>query len=191
MAEDSIIVVSGLPRSGTSLMMQMLQSGGIKLLTDNTRAADENNPRGYWEYGAVKNLPNENSFLEKAQGKAVKVISHLLPYLPSGYIYHILFMRRNLDEIILSQNKMLKSLKAKTDGEKPEDIKTALLRHLQTVHFWLQDQKNIRFLYIDHHSIITGPEAEAKRIAAFLHRDLNIPAMAAAIDPSLYRAISR
>ena len=190
MAENSIIVVSGLPRSGTSLMMQMLQAGGIELFTDNRRVADESNPRGYLENEAVKNLAKDSSFLQKAQGKVVKVISHLLPYLPSGFTYHILFMRRKLDEIILSQNKMLRRLEISTDGEKPEDIKPALLRHLQEVHSWLQCQKNMHLSYIDYQAVIADPEPEARRIAAFLHRDLNIAAMVAAVDPSLYRTKS-
>src|SRR5262245_34520180 len=102
-----IVVVSGLPRSGTSLMMQMLQAGGMPLLTDDLRPADTNNPKGYWEYEPVKRLQQDNTWMHKAEGKAVKVISVLLQYLPPQHTYKIIFMQRPMQEVLASQTVML------------------------------------------------------------------------------------
>src|SRR5262249_58261695 len=102
-----IVIVSGLPRSGTSLMMQMLQAGGMPLLTDALRPADADNPNGYWEYEPVKRLQQDNSWIPKAEGKAVKVVSALLPYLPPQHTYKIIFMQRPLQEVMASQTVML------------------------------------------------------------------------------------
>ncbi len=105
--KDPIIVVSGLPRSGTSLMMQMLDKGGIPIFSDNTRAADESNPKGYYEHEAVKRLARDKKWLPQATGKAVKIISHLLPHLPAKYNYKVICMLRDLSEVVRSQHKML------------------------------------------------------------------------------------
>ncbi len=183
-----IIVVSGLPRAGTSLLMQMLYAGGMEIVTDRERPPDENNPRGYFEYEAVKNLARDNSFMVKAQGKAIKIISHLLVYLPKHFTYHILFMRRNLDEIIISQNKMLKNLPGLKEESNADQIKRGFLQHLQEIHFWLQKQNNIRFLYLDYSSIIGQPQTEAARIVDFLKYPLAIQKMSAVVEPSLYRS---
>ena len=104
---SAVVVVSGLPRSGTSLMMQMLEAGGVPILTDGERACDADNPKGYYEYEPVKALQNGDSdWLDKAEGKAVKVISFLLRHLPQKHRYRVVFMNRNLDEVLASQEKM-------------------------------------------------------------------------------------
>ena len=191
MYNNPITVVSGLPRSGTSLLMQMLFAGGMEIYSDQKRPADENNPRGYYEHETVKNLHKNASFLQEVQGKAVKIISSLLMYLPQSFQYNILFLRRNLDEIILSQNIMLEKLNAKVDNENPEEIKKEFLRHLHAVHLWLQQQENVRFIYVDHSSIINEPGRTAEYITEFLQIDLDIPKMTAVVDLSLYRTKSR
>ncbi|HGY54962.1 MAG TPA: sulfotransferase family protein [Caldithrix abyssi] len=188
MNQMTITIVSGLPRSGTSLLMQMLRAGGMELLTDRHRLPDENNPRGYFEYEAVKNISNDNTFLEEARGKAIKIISHLLAYLPERYYYNILFMRRNIDEVILSQNKMLKKLNAPYQEENAEHIKQDFIKHLHKIHIWMRQQDNVRFLYIDHRRILNQPHTEAARIVHFLQLDLDTQKMATVIDPSLYRS---
>ena len=191
MYNNPITVVSGLPRSGTSLLMQMLFAGGMEIYSDQKRPADENNPRGYYEHETVKNLHKNASFLQEVQGKAVKIISSHLMYLPQSFQYNILFLRRNLDEIILSQNIMLEKLNAKVDNENPEEIKKEFLRHLHAVHLWLQQQENVRFIYVDHSSIINEPGRTAEYITEFLQIDLDIPKMTAVVDLSLYRTKSR
>src|SRR5215813_2579369 len=103
-----IIVVSGLPRSGTSMMMKMLAAGGLPVLVDAIRAADDDNPNGYFEFEPVKQLADgQNEWLTEAGGKVVKIISALLEYLPKSYHYKIIFMERELKEILASQQKML------------------------------------------------------------------------------------
>ncbi|MBN1216588.1 MAG: hypothetical protein JXA99_14260, partial [Candidatus Lokiarchaeota archaeon] len=106
--KDKLVVVSGIPRSGTSLIMQILQAGGLDILSDHKREADKNNPKGYLELESVKNLSNDNSCLINQTGKAVKVISHLLKFLPKNQKYKIIFINRDVNEIIKSQQKMLK-----------------------------------------------------------------------------------
>src|SRR5262245_15575927 len=105
-----IIVVSGLPRSGTSLMMQMLDNGGIEVVTDNVRAADTDNPRGYYELEKVKRVKQDASWLPQARGKAFKMVSQLLYDLPASERYLVVFMERDFDEMLLSQEKMLQRL---------------------------------------------------------------------------------
>ena len=103
-----IVIVSGLPRSGTSMMMKMLEAGGIPLLTDSIRQADEDNPKGYYEFERAKKLPDgDTAWLKEARGKAVKIIAALLMELPQGYTYQVLFMHRNIQEVLASQSKML------------------------------------------------------------------------------------
>src|SRR5438067_12425110 len=108
--DSEIIIVSGLPRSGTSLMMQMLQRGGVEIVTDDVRTADVDNPRGYYELEKVKKIKQDASWLPQARGKAFKMVSQLLYDLPGGETYRIIFMQRNLDEVLLSQDKMLERL---------------------------------------------------------------------------------
>ena len=110
-----ITIVSGLPRSGTSMMMQMLKQGGIEILTDKIRQNDVNNPRGYYELEKVKELPKDNTWLPEAEGKGVKIIVQLLQYLLPGFEYRIIFMQRDIKEILRSQKKMLENL-----GKNPE-----------------------------------------------------------------------
>jgi len=105
-----ITVVSGIPRSGTSLMMQMMSAGGMPVLTDGQRSADDNNPRGYFELESVKSLARNQDVLTQADGKVVKVISSLLPSLPKDFEYRVVFMCRPLEEVVSSQNRMLERL---------------------------------------------------------------------------------
>ena len=108
--DQEIIVVSGLPRSGTSLMMQMLAAGGVEVVTDHVRTADTDNPRGYYEFELVKKIKQDASWLPEARGKAVKMVSQLLYDLPAGEKYRIIFLERDLDEVLVSQEKMLERL---------------------------------------------------------------------------------
>jgi hypothetical protein len=184
MAEE-IIVVSGLPRSGTSLMMQMLASGGFEVLTDNLRTADVDNPRGYFEFERVKKLKEDTSWLPQARGKAVKLVSQLLFDLPADERYRIVFMQRDLDEMLTSQEKMLQRLGR--EAAPREDIKRAFSKHLQRLHGWLDQQPNMSVLRMPYTELLTDPDAAVHRVVEFLGGPLDASAMVRAVDPSLYR----
>jgi len=181
-----ITVVSGLPRSGTSLIMQMLEKGGLELLTDNVRKADESNPRGYFEYEKVKTLQRVASWLAEADGKAVKIIAQLLKYLPHTYDYKVIFIERNIDEVLQSQEKMLNTL-----GRKPQSNNDILAktfrRQITDTKKWFEGQHNISALFISYNDAIFQQKKIAEDINTFLGLDLNIDAMENAVDRSLYR----
>jgi hypothetical protein len=182
-----IVVVSGLPRSGTSLMMQMLQAGGIPLLIDDLRPPDADNPNGYWEYEPVKRLQQDNSWLPKAEGKAVKVISALLQYLPPQHTYKIVFMQRPLPEILASQTVMLERRGAQSGKVDDTTLGTVFAQHLDHTEHWLAMQKHMAVLPVHYHETLADPEATAARVAQFLNLPLTIEAMARAVDPRLHR----
>ena len=141
---EPVIVVSGLPRSGTSMLMKMLEAGGVQVFTDGIRQADEDNPRGYFELEKVKNLQKQTdrSWLREARGKAVKVISQLLPELPPENTYKVLFINRNLHEVIASQNKMLLRRGEKVDPASDERMRGLFEKHLEKTKSWLTRTNN-------------------------------------------------
>ena len=182
-----IIVVSGLPRSGTSLMVQMLQAAGIPLLIDDHRPSDENNPKGYFEFEPVKSLATDASWLPLAEGKAVKIISHLLPHLPDHFQYKIIFMNRDLEEIIRSQNKMLDRF-GKTKGKLSEaQLVERYALHLHQIHQWLKQQPNISFADISFNNLIQSPQDEWQKVQDLLNIDASLHQIMPIIDPQLYR----
>jgi hypothetical protein len=182
---SEIIIVSGLPRSGTSLMMQMLHAGGVHVLTDGERAADTDNPRGYFEFERVKQTKRDQSWLPVARGLAVKMISQLLYDLPATEQYRVLFLERDMDEVLRSQEKMLQRLGKPVPQR--EQISRAFTAHLEKLHAWLAEQRHMPVLRVPYAALVERPEEEARRIAAFLGRELSIAKMAAAVDPALYR----
>ena len=184
----TIIVVSGLPRSGTSMMMKMLEAGGIPPLTDRRREADQDNPEGYYEFERVKQIDKgDTAWLAQAEGKAVKVISALLQHLPREYHYRVLFMERHLPEILSSQQKML--VRRGEDAEETDDEKLMRLftKHLQQVRGWLAEQNNFDVLYLHYSDILADPEAMASAVNDFLVPALDVEKMAHIVDPTLYR----
>lgn len=181
-----ITVVSGLPRSGTSLVMQMLAAGGFPVLSDGVRTADDDNPRGYLEFERVKSLERDQSWLAEADGKAVKIISFLLPKLPAQFEYRVIFLRRNLHEVIKSQETML-ARRGQPPGPPADVMKTHFERHLKTVDEWLDKQPNFRVLNCEYGDLIKESRAEAEKIAAFLEQPLDMNAMLAAVEPGLHR----
>lgn len=182
--ENEIIVVSGLPRSGTSLMMQMLDKGGIAVVTDHVRTADADNPRGYYELERVKALKRDASWLPELEGKAVKIISQLLYELPSNHRYRVIFMERDLDEVIPSQRKMLERL-GRAGASGPE-IKRQFAQHLDRLREWLAGQPYLDVLYVRYEDVVERPEQEAGRVAAFVGGGADPARMADAVDHSLY-----
>jgi hypothetical protein len=187
MENDFITIVSGLPRSGTSLMMQMLAAGGLPPLTDELRPPDENNPRGYLEFEGVKKLRTDQTWLPQARGHAVKIIHLLLRELPVDrrFQYRVLFVRRPLEEVIASQGAML-ARAGKTSAD-PAVLSTIYQSQLTQVEHWLAVQACFETRSFDYHRILKEPLAVAQEVASFLARDLDVVAMAEAIDPSLYR----
>lgn len=186
---DEIIIVSGLPRSGTSLMMQMLDRGGIPVVTDGRRSADVDNPRGYYEYEAVKRVKRDASWLPSIRGRAVKAVSQLLYDFPATERYRIIFMERDMVEMLRSQEKMLGRLgraAAPTD-----QIEESYRIHLERLFAWLDEQPHMRRLVVQYNALMADPRSEAARIDAFLHGGLDLQKMVAAVDPSLYRNRAR
>ncbi|MCB0189539.1 MAG: sulfotransferase domain-containing protein [Caldilineaceae bacterium] len=186
---QGIVVVSGLPRSGTSLMMSMLAAGGLPLVTDHLRAADEDNPQGYYEYERVKRLEKGDvAWLAQAQGKAVKVISALLSHLPVQYTYQVIFMARPLAEILASQRKMLARRQPNAvDAVDDDEMALLLQNHLEETQSWLARQSNMTTLYIPYQDLLATPHAQVARIGAFVPTQLDLAAMAAVVEPALYR----
>lgn len=185
---DTIIVVSGLPRSGTSMMMKMLESAGLKILTDQLRKADESNPKGYYEYERVKKLKEgEFDWLPEARGKVVKIISALLEYLPNQYTYKIIFMRRNMDEILSSQRQMLLRDGQQADQAADEKLARLYQEHLDKVETWLAQQPNMECLSISYNETIGNPEETISRVNTFLGGSLDEKRMSQAVDKNLYR----
>lgn len=179
----TITIVSGLPRSGTSMMMQMLQAGGLEIMTDNLRADDENNPKGYMEFDPVKRLRQDNSWLPQAEGKTVKVIAQLLQYLPNNFTYKIIFMQREMTEVLISQQKML----GKSTTAYPTALANTFARELNRTESWLAGQPNMDVLYVNYADVIAQPEEQAENTMAFLGAELDIAGMTAVVDKSLYR----
>jgi len=183
--DAEIIIVSGLPRSGTSLMMQMLASGGLETVTDNIRTADTDNPRGYYELEKVKKIKDDASWLPGTRGKAFKMVSQLLFDLPPSERYRIIFMERDLDEMLVSQEAMLQR---RNRAPAPRDeIKRAFMKHLERLRDWLVEQPNMDVLYVKYAALIERPEEQAGRVSEFLRGKADAKAMAAAVDPALYR----
>ena len=182
---SDIIIVSGLPRSGTSLMMQMLDKGGLPVVTDNIRTADTDNPRGYYEYEQVKKIKSDASWLPATRGKAFKMISQLLYDLPQTEHYRVIFMERDMDEMLRSQDKMLERLGRK--GAPHDQIKISYLLHVEKLRDWLRQQKNIEVLYLSYNDLVERAQEQAERVRAFLGGKASVEGMVQAVDHSLYR----
>jgi hypothetical protein len=183
--EKEIIIVSGLPRSGTSLMMQMLANGGMEVVTNNIRTADTDNPRGYYEFERVKKIKQDASWLPQVRGKAVKMVSQLLYDLPSSERYRIIFMERDMDEMLDSQEKMLTRLGRKASPR--EEIKPAFALHLERLNQWLGQQRNIEILRISYNALLQHPEEQAQLVRDFLEGGVDLERMVKTVDRDLYR----
>ena len=181
-----LTIVSGLPRSGTSLMMRMLEAGGVPVLVDNLRGADVDNPRGYYEFEPVKTLKSNADWVASSLGKAVKMVYLLIYDLPPDVDYRVLFMHRHLDEVLASQQVMLDRL------GKPgrlDDARMAGLFRGQIDGFtaWARQRPHIRVLDVNYNDVVGGPAPIAAEIDRFLGGGLDVEAMARVVEPSLYR----
>ncbi len=184
---STVFVVSGLPRSGTSMMMRMLAEGGAPLLVDEQRAADSDNPRGYFELEAVKGTARDASWIAHAPGRCVKVISTLLPHLPAECDYRVLLMRRNVDQIVRSQRAMLERLGTTPAGEDDSVARVSQLEHLVELESWLATARHMKVLGVSYERVLAQPDKEIERILGFLELDLDAAAMRRAVEPALQR----
>ena len=188
MNNNTITIISGLPRSGTSMMMRMLEAGGMQVITDHYREADLDNPLGYFELEQVKKLKNDDTaWMDEAQGKAVKIISALLEFLPEQYQYQIIFMQRNMDEILASQKNMLNRHGKPTDEVSDEEMKSIFEKHLHQVTDWLSSQSNIDVIYLNYNQVLHDPELNLAQVVQFLEGSVDIQQMLNVIDNNLYR----
>jgi hypothetical protein len=186
-----ITIVSGLPRSGTSLMMQMLAAGGMPVLSDGERVADADNPRGYLEWERIKQLPKDPGCIAEAEGKVVKVISRLLLSLPEGHDYRVIFMQRPLPEVLASQEVMLRNRGTAGAGSGNAAIAAAFESHLREVNAWLENKAYVKTLRVPYHEVLRGAETIGQNLTEFLGIGLNVEAMTSQVDATLYRNRSR
>ena len=185
---DDVIVVSGLPRSGTSMMMKMLDAAALPIMTDNERAADEDNPKGYFEYARVKDLKDEadKSWVREARGQVLKVISHLLETLPDENFYRVILMRRDFDEIIASQNKMLER-RGEENQVADSTVKEAYIRHLVDIRYMVRRRPNFEMIEVQFMQAMEAPRIFATDVNKFLGGNLDVESMMAVVDLELYR----
>lgn len=185
--EPPIIIVSGIPRSGTSMMMQILQAGGVEIISDGTRKPDRDNPKGYFELEKVKELATEKRWLFDARGKAVKIISQHVTSLPQALNYRVIFMLRNLDETLTSQKIMLENRntnKPRNDAE----LRRLFRAHLLQIRKWFTSQLNFEVEYLNYQEAIENGQLFIDKVIRFLQDDqLDRSAMIQSIDDSLYR----
>ena len=186
--EAFVTVVTGVPRSGTSLMMQMLSAGGVPILHDAFRPGDADNPRGYFELDAVKATRRDASWLAGATGHAVKVIHVLVPALPADRPYRVISLHRRFDEVIASQREMLRRRGESVDvGPGEERLAEILAEQLQAAEHWAEATPRAALLRVQHADLLRDPAGAAARVARFLGTTLDEVAMAAQVDPALHR----
>jgi predicted AlkP superfamily phosphohydrolase/phosphomutase/tetratricopeptide (TPR) repeat protein len=191
LAEDEVVIVSGLPRSGTSMMMQLLEAGGLPVLTDGEREADSDNPKGYYEFEKAKSRVNHDAWLADAGGHVVKMVVQLLPNLPRGHKYRVIFMERPLGEVIDSQDAMLERLDRPKGGRRSSLARTYVAQIEQVKRVLAQHEDQVAILSINYHRALANPASVAAEVSAFLGGRLDVEAAAKAVDPSLRRQGAR
>ncbi len=186
---EPIVVVSGLPRSGTSMLMKMLDAGGMQIMTDSERVADIDNPKGYFEYERVKNLEKETdkSYVREGRGKVLKVICFLIKDLPDDNDYRVIFMRRDLDEVLASQNKMIQRLGTEDSTAAEEAMREAYRNDIVRTRLLCKKRQNFELIEVNYKGTVEEPAATARSVNAFVGGHLDEAAMRAAVDGSLYR----
>jgi hypothetical protein len=169
------------------MMMKMLVAGGLEVLTDNIRTPDEDNPEGYFEFERVKQLGDDHSWLQDARGKCVKIVSSFLKYLPQHISHKIIFMRRNIDEILASQQQMLVRRREPIDTISDEKMRQMFERHLKDIELWLTAQPNITILNVNYNEVLANPSPNVQMIKDFLRVELDPDRMVGVINQNLYR----
>jgi hypothetical protein len=168
------------------MLMRMLEAGGLSVLADRAREADPDNPRGYYELAEIKATAADASWVREAAGKVVKVIGYLLPHLPVDREYRILFMRRELDQVVRSQRVMLERL-GQPVGDGDDEARRLLAEHVVDIEAWMETAPHVRRLGVSYARVLAEPRVQCERIARFLERDLDLDAMAGAVEPGLWR----
>jgi hypothetical protein len=188
-SSEPIVIVSGLPRSGTSMLMRMLEAGGLGIMSDGGRTADVDNPKGYFEHERIKDLERETdkSYLREGRGRALKVISFLIKHLPDENRYKVIFMRRDLDEVLASQDKMIQRLGSADAAVDREAMKEAYRNDIVRTRLLCRKRPNFELIEVHYKATIEDPAATARRINGFLGGRLDEAAMRKAVDESLYR----
>ncbi len=177
-----IIIVTGLPRSGTSLMMQILAKAGLEIMSDGVRQKDISNPEGYYELEAVKGIVKSNAFLKEAEGKVVKIVAPLPQFIDKSLKYKVIFMRREMDEVLRSQEVMLN----KDQSAEREKFRTIYEMHLKKTYQFF-DSNGIPFIDIQYKALIQNPEAELVKLIEFLSLNASMEELASIVKPDLYR----
>jgi hypothetical protein len=187
----TFVLVSGLPRSGTSLMMQLLEAGGLTAMTDRERGADIDNPRGYYEWEAIKQIVKKPEILddEAVQGKAIKCISMLLRALPAKHHYKVIFMMRPIREVVASQQAMTGRLGTKGANLEPEQLERGLRAHREEIRRWGSTTPDVEWLEVSYPDLVRDPEPSIAKLIEFLGNDLlpTAKAMITVVDPALHR----
>lgn len=183
---EFLTIVSGLPRSGTSMMMRMLECGGLPVLTDHVRTPDDDNPNGYYEFEAVKQTKEDDAWLQGSEGKAVKMVYRLLYDLPADRTYRVLFMRRKLDEVLASQQVMLQR-HGVADSVSEGQMSALFRSEIDSFYKWVKQQRHIELIDVDYNRMQQNPRDEATRVSEFLGGALDVDAMVGVVDQALYR----
>lgn len=187
MGPQEIGIVSGLPRSGTSMMMRMLESGGMPIVTDGLREADVDNPMGYYEFEKVKQIKEDSTWVPETRGKVFKMVSLLLYHLPANERYRIVLMRRDTDEILASERKMLERLGKDADHASDDRMADIFGKHLGHLEGWLVAQNHMEVHQVSYNEVLQQPESVLQGVSEFMGGTLDVEKMAAVVDRSLYR----
>jgi hypothetical protein len=182
-----VTIVSGLPRSGTSMMMRMLEAGGLPVIIDGVRQADEDNPRGYYEFEPAKRTREDASWLKTAGGRVVKMVYRLLYDLPGDYRYRVVFMRRNIEEVLASQKKMLHRSGREGGGIDDAQMAALFAKELEKFAAWIARQPNFSIHDVSYNDLLSEPMRHLLEIDRFLGNRLDVEAMARVVEPGLYR----
>lgn len=182
-----VVIVSGLPRSGTSMVMRMIRAGGLEVVSDGVRGGNEDNPHGYFEHERIKSLADGNAerWLKSCRGRALKVVSPLLKHLPRELNYQVIFIERDLEEVLDSQGRMLRNRGVREEDESRQALREAFERDLEAIRRFLARAPNFRTLFLSHAEVLALPAAAAGKINAFLGSGLDEAAMASGVDLSL------
>jgi hypothetical protein len=186
-SKNFLTIVSGLPRSGTSMMMRMMETGGLPVMIDLIREADDDNPNGYYEFEAVKHTKEDPTWLDDSDGKVVKMVYRLLYDLPEDRTYYVLFMGRHLDEVLASQRVMLERHGNGADGITDAQMRAMFQAEIDKFFKWIADRPCFKMIRVDYNNLLADPRAELTKVNEFLGGGLDVEAMAASVDPSLYR----
>jgi len=168
-------------------MMKMLEAGGMHVVIDSVRKADEDNPLGYYEYEKVKRVKEDASWMKDTQGKVFKMVSMLLYDLPQNTRYKVIFMQRRMNEILASQRKMLERRGSKRADVDSEVMRSLYERHLNELARWLSTQHNFDVLYVSYNELVEKPLENIWKVHQFLNGRLDVVRMLSVVDKSLYR----